>query len=96
YKLSAKFKRSEISEIKEPNSCVSVELFSSSPDHQELQSLSHSLLVGLEASDSPSPRTSEIRSENEIDKIAGSFIRRFHNQMRLQKQDSYNAMLARS
>lgn len=43
--------------------------------------------------------TPEIKSDNEIDKIASAFIKRFHKQMKLQKQQSYKtyqAMLARS
>lgn len=43
--------------------------------------------------------TPDTKSDHEIDKIASAFIKRFHNQMKLQKQQSYKtyqAMLARS
>ncbi|GLJ44897.1 hypothetical protein SUGI_0945240 [Cryptomeria japonica] len=93
HRFSGKFKRRD-SEKKEDLNNPSMELLCASPDRQELESLSQRLFGGSDASGSP--RTPEIRSENEIDRIAGSFIRRFHNQIKLQKQDSYNAMLARS
>lgn len=83
-----------------------------SQDQQQLQEL-ELLFGGTSDSAAESPRNSpaaasinsskcgtpEIKSDHEIDKIASAFIKRFHNQMKLQKQQSYKtyqAMLARS
>jgi len=87
----------------------------SSQDQQQLQLQELELLFGgTSDSAAASPRNSpaaaasinsskcgtpEIKSDNEIDKIASAFIKRFHKQMKLQKQQSYKtyqAMLARS